>query len=227
MEYKYAGSSKRRRSYAYAPRRVRARRPFRARQMRGRRAQASGELKFFDTVVSNNSATTGIIHSPSLALIPQGVTESERIGRKCVLKVLDVRGEVTLNTDEKASDTENMIRLIVYQDKQANGLTANVGDILETAHVDSFYNLSNSGRFKILLDKRWAMTPTAAFAGDSCPRVYPFTLHKLCNMPLEYSGTAGALTELRSNNIGIMSISFSSGNAPVVGFTTRLLFADG
>lgn len=192
---------------------------------------ASSELKFFDTTLSNTNVTTsGVISNSSLCLIPQGTGESTRIGRKCVVKSLHLKGMVTLRQSSNGSQCADRFRMIVYQDKQANGLTAGVTDILETATLDSFRNLSNVGRFNVLSDKVFAMNPSAAegnAAVNICERIYNLSLNKTCNIPLEFSGITGALTELRSNNIGVLVIASETViNVSQVRYTVRVRYSD-
>jgi len=59
----------------------------------GRYAGRGAELKFFDTSLSFLFDTTGEVPATGqLVLIPQGVTESTRVGRKCVIKSVHLKG---------------------------------------------------------------------------------------------------------------------------------------
>lgn len=201
---------------------------------RGRIARSSGESKFFDTTLTNTNVTTsGVITNASLNLIPQGVTESTRVGRKCVVKSVHLRGMVTLRQSTNGAQCADRFRMIVYLDKQANGATATVsGDdgLLSSAVIDSFRDLNNTGRFYVLSDKTFAMNPAAAegnAAVNICERIYHLQLNKRCNIPLEFSSTTGAISELRSNNIGVMCIASETVvNVSQVRYTTRVRFTD-
>lgn len=199
-------------------------------RFRGRRA-TMGEEKFFDTTLGNTNVTTaGVITNPSLTLIPQGVTESTRVGRKCVIKSLHLRGMVTLRQSSNGAQCADRFRIIIYLDKQTNGNPAVVTDILETATIDSFRNLANSQRFTVLHDATFAMNPTAAegnAAVNICERIYHLNLNRNLNFPLEFSGTTGVIGELRSNNIGILCIASETViNVSQVRYTTRVRFLD-
>lgn len=204
-------------------------------QRRGRKATPQGELKFFDTVVANtNVTTTGVIVSPSLVLIPQGVTESERVGRKCVVTQLHLRGMVTLRQSSNGAQCADRFRMIIYLDRQTNGAVGGgvaVTDILETADIDSFRNLANTQRFQVLSDKTFAMNPAAAegnAAVNICERIYNLKENVKKKIPLEFSGTTGAIGEIRSNNIGILCIASETViNVSQVKYTTRVRFSDG
>ncbi len=224
MVKRYLSAPPRRR--AFKKRRY-ARRPLRARA-------SQGELKFFDTHRGNVAAdTAGAILQTSLCLIPQGVTESNRVGRKCTIKAIQIKGNIQLNNFSDVTAGGQRLRIMVYLDKQCNGATALVDDILEdvaTSGLDSFRNLSNVGRFDILYDKTIVVKPAAGMgngtANDTVETFYQWNLYKKCSIPIEFSSTTGALTELRSNNIGVLTVVEAAAPAVGVGFNCRLRFGD-
>ncbi len=176
-----------------------------------------GELKFHDIDVddavvaagANVSGETAPTATPgTLVSIAQGVTESTRVGRKCTIKSILFRYDIGLNAVNQGTGIPDVIRVILYVDKQANGLTITNTDLLETADYQSFNNLGNSGRFKVLMDRTHDLQMTAGgwdgTGVDFPATVASYSLYKKCNIPLEFSGATGALTELRSNNINLM-----------------------
>jgi hypothetical protein len=190
------------------------------------------ELKYFDgnDQVSNVAAAGAVWDS--LNEIPQGTTAITRIGRKAVIKSLKLNYTVQLpmqtgESDPKHGDT---VRMIVFIDKQANGATAAVTDILESAAWKSYYNLANSDRFQILLDKYHNLN-YLTLAADQANNFDQGEVEKhylrnfKLNMPVEFSSTTGAITEIRSNNIGILWIS-NHAEAHVF-MRWRLRFTDG
>ncbi len=190
-----------------------------------------GENKFFDTTrASHAPGTSGTISNLSLNLIPQGVTESTRVGRKCTINKLMIHGNCALPTTAVAGETSDLLRFIIYLDKQANGATAAVTDILESAAWASFNNLSNSQRFQILADKHITLNCGAGSGRGSTDTlsyaeyVMPYFFFKKCKIPVEFSATTGAITEIRSNNIGVLCITV--GGEAVTGYTARVRFSD-
>lgn len=170
------------------------------------------ELKYHDIsdVEATVSASGLIVDSGSLVLIPQGTTPIQRIGRKAVIKSINLRGHVSLPGSSSASNTTDSLRIILYKDKQCNGATATATDILATADYQSFRNLNNSARFTVLLDK--VVTLNTQLSGNGTAHQSgvagrDYTFFKKCNIPLEYDSTLGALSEIRSNNIGMLLIS--------------------
>ncbi len=206
---------------------VQAWQPRPRRRYRGRRASPE-ELKFHDVDVDDAVISAAGEVFNSVNLIAQGVTESQRIGRKCTVRSIGWRFRIDLPASEAATNTIDNIRVIMFLDKQANGATASVTDILEVANYQSFNNLANKGRFRTLMDRNYDLVAQAA-GGDGTTEDYgedviSDTFFKKCNIPIEFNSTAGVIAEIRSNNIGILLIS-SKGLA---GFDSkvRLRFAD-
>ncbi len=205
--------------------------------VRGRFAEGV-ELKFHDIAVDDNIiASAGAIQNAgSVVLIGQGVTESTRIGRKCAIKGINMRYTITLPEITGVADPAagDVVRVILYLDKQANGATAAVTDILDTADYQSFNNLSNKSRFVTLMDRtteiNYKTLASHGFAADTFDQVQVLqdaSFYKRCDIPLEFSGTAApsVITEVRSNNIGVLLITANG----VAGFNSnfRFRFSDG
>lgn len=104
------------------------------------------------------------------------------------------------------------MRVIVFLDRQANGTAATVTDILETAQYNSFNNLANSSRFRIMYDKRHDMNyfNTQTSGGQDIDGTnISGSFFANVNLPIEFSSTTGVIGEIRSNNIGLLLISDS------------------
>ena len=222
---------KRRRSFARPP--VKR---FRFASRRGRRAVFNGELKFLDTQkAATNVAETGTILDDSVNHVVQGVDENERIGRKVTIRSVHFRGTINNNLATATNTIKNSVRIIVYWDKQANGASAAVADILEDVTAlngyNSFRNLANSGRFRILYDVRKALimpavAQTAAGTFSTYISQWTWAFNKEVMIPVEFSGTTGAIGEIRSSNIGVLAISADSDSVPQVNYTCRIRFSD-
>ncbi len=213
-------------------------RPFRVGRNRtggyyGRFKSAGGEKKFFDQDIDDSTIAIGATifqnasAEQSLLRIAQGTTESTRIGRKLVIRNIHWTMTVSLKSST-ATGGGDVVRIILYLDKQTNGQTATSTGILETATFQSYRNLANTSRFSILYDKTLALSHTAG-AGDALDfgenkRVLKF--NKQCNIPIEYdnSFTTGALSTIRSNNINMLILS-SAGRCDLIS-KMRLRFTD-
>ncbi len=183
----------------------------------------SREIKFHDlTITDAIVVNTGAIASVSCNLIQQGTGEDERIGRKCTIKSIEWRFTLSLPEQTNLALANDSLRIILYQDKQANGATAAVTDILEVASFLSFYNPVNQGRFRIFYDRTITLNATSGggngTALDVFAKAYQGTFSKRCHIPLEFSTTGGVITALRSNNVGVLLISDNG----LLGFDSRM-----
>lgn len=192
------------------------------------------EKKFVDGVVQDNFkiAATSI---PTLNVVPQGFSESERVGRNIYLNSLHIKGDITKKSTTTAVDTSDMARVIIYVDHQCNGLAAPVADMLAFPVAwDSFRDLANSGRFTILMDKTIAVNNevignTAAGTWETGERKYNFKFNKTFSPPLKitYSNVfdTGVLSTIESNNIGMFLIAHKD-DATYFDSRTRIRYTD-
>ena len=188
------------------------------------------EKKFFDVTKSFTPVliTGNIIDT--LVEIPQGTAARQRVGRK--LNVTDIFQNIIVvlpNGVAPGTATSNQIRIILYCDKQTNGATAVVTDILAASDFQSFYNMASIQRFNILYDKTATITATsngqASSTSNEAQQFYK-KAHTNLNTTIEYDASAstGAISTIRSNNYGMLLISkFATVNVTVV---TRVRFTD-
>ncbi len=201
---------------------------------RGRRAAAGAgeELKFHDVDVDDAAiATAGTIQNGgTINIIAQNTTESTRIGRKCTIRAINWRYSIDLPAQASMSETAEIVRVIMYLDKQCNGATATTTNILETDDYQSFNQLANKSRFRILMDRTHTLVSPSGIAGPVTGLTqYEDSFFAKVNIPLEYDNSAstGALTTIRSNNLGVLLIS-KTGDSTGCAFDSkiRLRFSD-
>ncbi len=204
-------------------------------RFRGRTTRVREELKFFDKSFTDAVVdSAGDVVLPTAVDIPQGITESTRIGRKCTIRSIGFRFKLSipeLNGVTTPPPSE-VIRVILYVDHQCNGSAAVVtgaNGFLQSASFLSFRELTNKDRFTTLMDRSYMLNYTASVGigsdGDYAGKGITDVFFKKVNIPIEYSAVAGALTEIRSNNIGLIAIS-QSADGGFIG-TLRLRFSDG
>lgn len=115
-----------------------------------------------------NISTTGsftLLHVP----VP-GSDMTQRIGRKTWIKNTYIRGRVQTEAAGQTAattiqTTAHHARLIVFVDKQPNGATPAVTDLLKEALPESQLNLNNRDRFSILRDQCYVFDPYANNSG--------------------------------------------------------------
>lgn len=176
-----------------------------------------GELKFFDSVLIDAEVAAAGTITDSLNHITQGTAEEQRDGRKCTIKSINCRYVIGMDIHDAQALPQggDTCRFIIFLDKQCNGQTATVADILEDADHNSFRNLSNTNRFVILCDKlhnieHQGMASDGAGLVSQAGVNKSYTFYKAVDIPIEFSGTDGLIAEIRSNNIGVLLISAAS-----------------
>jgi len=176
----------------------------------GRFARANNNLekKYLDSGLgSSGISTTGTFVSTVIPVV-QGTTDQTRIGNKITVKNFSIRCAMSMDDQTTGVIVDGHIRVIVYIDKQANGATAATTDILTTAALSSYRNMDTVDRFVILKDKwmQYKVTATNALhTGQGSGQWWKWS--KKLNLPVHYAGTTGAITEIKSNNIGVLFIS--------------------
>lgn len=189
-----------------------------------RRAAIAPELKFLDTAVSFTADNTYEVPATGqLCLIPQGTTESTRIGRKVVVKSIQARLRCT-NTD--ATAPLSMVTVWLVQDTQCNGAAATFSDVFTTGDPQGLRKLVNVERFRIL--KRWdvKLQAQAGVSGAYEADIAFFDCFIKCNIPLEFNGATGAITEIKSNNIFLLAGSLITDDIAAVGGNIRIKYTD-
>lgn len=169
------------------------------------------ELKFFDVEPIDLSpippGSTLLINS--INKIVEGTGESQRIGRRCTIKRIEWKYQIRLLSGNSVS-ADDTVRLVMYLDRQCNGASAGIMQLFESSgNFQTFYKLENQDRFSILFDKQFTINATGENVTTNARLTHAVngTFTKKCNIPIEFSGVTGAITEIRSMNVGIMVLS--------------------
>lgn len=180
------------------------------------------EVNFVDTaVISYNMNTTGTI--ALLATIAQGAAQTQRIGRKILLKSIQVRGVVTADS---TTLTTKGTWFIVY-DKRPTGSLPAITDILVTANSRSMTNSVNVGRFQIICRKDYSIVGNNTTAGQQDSKCH-YSVEKFIKlnkrMTFKDAGT-GVIGDIEQGALYIVSVgdvaAGTADAAAVLGFRTR------
>lgn len=107
------------------------------------------ENKYFDLASATyECSTTGSI--TQLNVIPVGATQVTRVGKKCQLKSIQLRGRAVAGAAGTIADAAI---LVVYDKRPNSAVTVAITDVLNTANSVALNNADNEGRFKILARK--------------------------------------------------------------------------
>ncbi len=168
----------------------------------------------------------------NLTIVPQGTSESTRIGRKMTVRKILWKYSITLAASAANTSTSDNVKVMLVQDTQTNGAVFGATDLIDTDVWDSFRNLANSSRFRVLYAEDINMvsksgsgrgtTDTLAFGED----IQTLTGSKDCEIPIEYdnSVTTGAIGSVRTNNLYWVTQSTSAFCSSIG--TARIRFSD-
>ena len=176
----------------------------------------SGELKFFDVKHSVNPIQDAQQLGVCLNNIAQGVGESERVGRKVIVRSIHCRLYINLAGTSDVDDTDEVIRVVAFLDKQTNGLAVYSDAVMKNTEYNVFRNMNNTDRFRVLWDKTIPMNAQSGAYNGATDKFGStgkwLYFNKKVNIPIEFSGSTGQTIEIRSNSLNFYLTAKSGGN---------------
>lgn len=141
--------------------------------------------------------------------IGQGTGSNQRIGRKVLLKAIQMR--YTAQSGVIAGGNVPMQnRIIVFYDKQSNGAAPAITDVVVANSFVSPLNLNNSDRFVILFDELTESAQGATFMISG-------SRYTKCNLEQMFVGNNALIADIAGGAVFIMAANNSD---PVVGQAT-------
>lgn len=170
-----------------------------------------GELRFLDNTIGlTNCGTAGTFLSNSLNVIVQGDEAQQRTGRLVTVRSVYIKGVFELPA-AASTDASDVFRLILGVNKQTNGLTLPITDLLQTANFLSHRNIFHMKKIRILFDSYGHINSTGGSDGTASrvfEHVQRFNKFIKVNIPIQYEpGGTGAITEQTTNNLFLFAIS--------------------
>lgn len=159
----------------------------------------------------------------ALAFVPRGTGPSDRIGRKIYIHEIYYRFDI----QNILVSEDNKISVAIVQDRQCNGAAPSALDVMDTNNFQSFLNMENSNRFKILYRKNVLLAARSANNNGSYRSVegrLRFKQPILINFDEADPGTG--VGNLQSNNIFLMLYNGSTTTNASVRSNIRLRYTD-
>lgn len=152
--------------------------------------------------------------------VAQGTTASTRVGRRLVMKSMYIKWLVQVSATTTGGTP---LRLLIVYDHQTNAAAPAITDIVLTDEITSPVNLSNSRRFKILVDE---YVPCIGTGG---PQSVVVSRYMKLNMDEEFNnGSTGTVSDITKGSI--YAIAWNGNGFAVAGpnsvFYSRIRFAD-
>jgi len=170
--------------------------------------------------------TTGAV--TALNLVAVGTDFTDRIGRKITMKSIQLRA---LLVPQDSTVVDGLARVILVYDAQSNGAALPaITDILTAATSLSSLNLNNRDRFKVLMDKQFAMGNQDLTAGQAVagsPSIHQFKKFKRCNLQVIFNTTTAVIAAISSGSLLLVTIGSAAAAAGTnCVFTSRVRFVD-
>jgi len=195
------------------------------------------ELKAFDVTQTTLPALTPIITTASVVLnaIDKGSEPYDRIGRAINLQSLRLRGKVVPSA-ATAIALDTMVRLIVFYDRQPNGVSTKATELLQNSNsansttMTSSINLNNRDRFIILRDQQLVLGPGTQGAGflvqDNLNTINIDWFIKLKGLESIYNQVdASTIADINTGALNLMFISDVASSVDFI-FSSRVRFIE-
>lgn len=181
------------------------------------------EWKYFDLASSGTAIVTATLALLN-GLVP-GDGATNRDGRQVNVQSIQAKFRAENDVTSAGVDTRNTVRFIIFVDKQSNAAAPAAADILDltsASAIDTMRNLNNRKRFKILMDRRYAIS--SAGPANIVDEFYI----KRTNLvdTIFNAGTAGTIADITSGSIYLLYCSDTNTTPPSVVVTTRIRFTE-
>jgi len=217
---------------------------------RTRGAAVTGEMKYFDTVLTAGALPastnwTGTEFDPATILTlfapTVGAGVNQRIGKSAKVLSIKIKGYINIasQADQTATDAAVMVRVLLYQDLQTNAAQAQGEQVMDGSAasafqmINSFQNIDNFGRFRVLKDKRIILDNYAVtYDGTNIEqsgmiRQFKFT-HKFKKpVVVRFNATnGGTIADIVDNSWHVIATSNTGGPAPTISYSCRVNFKE-
>lgn len=212
---------------------------------------AASESKYFDSfrqqvAVAEPSSWAGTEIDPAtlntLFCPTEGSDIDNRVGRKVQVYKLAIRGIINTPTISDFPDIElaPSFRIIIFQDKQTNGVQAQGEELMETAAastdvvITGFQNRANFGRFKVLKDLVLrpriitSMTDGTATSSQGVSAIhFKVTVKFKKPVVVKFNATnGGTVGDIVDNSFHMIAVSTSTSFASQLSYTCRGYYKD-
>ena len=178
------------------------------------------EKKWFDSTQSSLTPNAGgAFVVAGMTSVDDGTEDFERVGAKINITAVQYHLEASLDAAETGS---NLVRVILFCDKQSNGSAPTVTAILQNNDFLSFRNLDNLQRFDILDDTVLELNASAGVSGTLIGDSVYKGVYKKVDYVASFASGAGAVP--LTNNLGMLVIAKNTNGTYAV--RSRIRFTD-
>lgn len=167
--------------------------------------------KISQTGFSSATLVSGTVRVDCLNAFARGFDDTNRIGRRILMKRLQVGFRINLNNNTGTASQGNVVGVAVVYDKESNGLSPTwlsvFGDATASVAIGNFDPI----RYDILWHKLYAVQPAIMTAGNYSESGGETTIVDVINLKLNHfttynSGNAGNYTDIQTGGLWIIAL---------------------
>jgi len=179
----------------------------------------ASELKTHDVTVDQSVDMTGsVLHLTGIA---QGDQSLNREGLK--INLTKLYGNIQVYGNETDTN-DQLIRVMIVNDKDCDGALPVISDILESVHTYSLKKHEERHRYRIMFDKTFTL-PLAEGGGRKYKYLKVSTKLPKKGLTIFYDGTGSAIADANSNNLFLVLLAADNGtNHPYITSRWRMRF---
>lgn len=180
-------------------------------------------------------ATLNCLFAPT-----EGNGIENRVGNKVMVHKITIRGRVQIDLQPNQTSMDNpvFVRLILYTDKQTNGTQAQAEDLMDSGGSLGeasymFQNTANFGRFQVLRDKLFQLSPSqASYDGTNIEvagvgRLFKFTVAFKKPLQVRFNNTnGGTVADIIDNSFHLIAHATTGGVSANIDYKVRTVFTD-
>lgn len=138
----------------------------------------------------------------------QGSDFTNRIGRKYTNVAVQLEGFLGQQTSNVGT---TKCRIMLIYDAQPNGALPVITDVLTASTSNSFMNLNNRDRFKVLCDENYTLSAIDTVTGlAGSPTAQNISIYKKINLETICDGTTAAIGDVQTGSIFLLTIGSSA-----------------
>lgn len=181
------------------------------------------ERKYVDTILAMTvtGSTTGVL----LNGVAEGSDNTNRIGRKTLIKSVSIKGQFAISQTDLGSvafpENGDTVKVAIVLDTQPNGALAAITDVWTTGGPFAHRNLDNIERFQVLQEDIYSV-------GLTGPNAVAHQRYSKVDIPVRYTGTAAAIANITTGSLimFVLDNNGSGANQGIFNGITRVVFTD-
>ena len=177
------------------------------------------EKHFLTISASPTNILNGFPYFQLINGLSQGSGAGNRQGQQLKSTNINLRGKLSCNAGASAGASQ--ARIMLVHDRQPNGATFAIVDLLENGQVWSFRTMGYRKRFKVLADKSYQMVLNTANEEHIVDLSAQLDLHTMYN-----TGNTGTITDIDTGSLYLIVMSDEVSSGPAFEYQLRYRWID-